>query len=191
MNLRRNLGRQNEKNRRSKHVPAMERTGGFTIVATAVAVLAVLGAAVLFAQGQDKDKYSLNRRAESRSPTSRIRGLGCRLFCADRRDTQGYRRQSHHDHGVQGRRSGQRPSFPGWLHDREASMETEEGHGGPVRRSMCLTSLPRLSSWKRTTGDFRKPAGGDTQSSTTTPYRTSSQPIPRASRTAGMRAIRP
>ncbi|MFZ0951428.1 MAG: cytochrome P460 family protein [Candidatus Sulfotelmatobacter sp.] len=38
---------------------SMERTGGFTIVATAVAVLAVLGAAVLFAQGQDKDKYSL------------------------------------------------------------------------------------------------------------------------------------
>jgi hypothetical protein len=41
---------------------AVERIAGFTIVATAVAVLAVLGAA-LFAQGQDKDsdkdKYSL------------------------------------------------------------------------------------------------------------------------------------
>ncbi len=32
---------------------------GITIVATAVAVLAVIGAAVLFALGQDKDKYSL------------------------------------------------------------------------------------------------------------------------------------
>ena len=38
---------------------AVERIAGFTIVATAVAVLAVLGAAALYAQGQDKDKYSL------------------------------------------------------------------------------------------------------------------------------------
>jgi hypothetical protein len=38
---------------------AVERIGSFTIVATAVAVLAVLGAAVLLAQGQDNDKYSL------------------------------------------------------------------------------------------------------------------------------------
>ncbi len=38
---------------------AVERIAGFTIVATAVAVLAVLVAAALFAQGQDKDKYSL------------------------------------------------------------------------------------------------------------------------------------
>jgi hypothetical protein len=38
---------------------AVKRTGGFTIVATAVAVFAVLGAAALFAQSQDKGKYSL------------------------------------------------------------------------------------------------------------------------------------
>ena len=37
----------------------VERIARFTIVATAVAVLAVLGAAVLLAQGQDNDKYSL------------------------------------------------------------------------------------------------------------------------------------
>jgi Cytochrome P460 len=37
----------------------VQRVAGFTIVATAVAVLAVLVAAALFAQGQDKDKYSL------------------------------------------------------------------------------------------------------------------------------------
>ena len=36
-----------------------KRIGGFTTVATAVAVLAILGAAALFAQGQNKDKYSL------------------------------------------------------------------------------------------------------------------------------------
>ena len=38
---------------------AVKRIGGFTAVATAVAVLAVLGVAALFAQGQNKDKYSL------------------------------------------------------------------------------------------------------------------------------------
>jgi hypothetical protein len=38
---------------------AAERSARFTMVATAVAVLAVLGATALFAQDQDKDKYSL------------------------------------------------------------------------------------------------------------------------------------
>jgi cytochrome P460 len=38
---------------------AVKRSGGFAIVATAVALLALLGVAVLFAQGQNNDKYSL------------------------------------------------------------------------------------------------------------------------------------
>ena len=38
---------------------AAKRIGGFAIIATAVAVLAVLGAAVLFAQGQGNDKDTL------------------------------------------------------------------------------------------------------------------------------------
>ena len=38
---------------------AVKRIGAFIIVATAVAVLAVLGAVVLYAQSQDNDKYSL------------------------------------------------------------------------------------------------------------------------------------
>jgi hypothetical protein len=40
---------------------ALKRIGGSTLIATVAAVLAVLGAIVLFAQGQDqnKDKYSL------------------------------------------------------------------------------------------------------------------------------------
>jgi len=38
---------------------AVARIAGFALIATAMAVLAVLGAAALFAQGQDKDKYSL------------------------------------------------------------------------------------------------------------------------------------
>ena len=35
------------------------RIAGVALIATAMASLAVLGAAALFAQGQDKDKYSL------------------------------------------------------------------------------------------------------------------------------------
>ena len=35
------------------------RIAGFALIATALAALAVLGAAALFAQGQGKDKYSL------------------------------------------------------------------------------------------------------------------------------------
>ena len=52
---------------------AVKRIGGFTVVATAMAALAVLGAAVLYAQGQDKDETTSTRwyrRAESRSLTS-------------------------------------------------------------------------------------------------------------------------
>ena len=38
---------------------AVKRAASFTIVTTAIAVLAILGAMALFAQGQNNDKYSL------------------------------------------------------------------------------------------------------------------------------------
>ncbi len=58
--------------------------------------------------------------------------------------------------------------------------------------SMCPTSWPRSSSWKKTARGLRKTAaGGDTRSSTTKPHRASSRPIPRASQTAETLAIRP
>src|ERR1700685_4841205 len=44
---------------------ALERIAGFTIVATAVVVLAVLAATALYAQVQEKDKYSLKRPSGS------------------------------------------------------------------------------------------------------------------------------
>jgi hypothetical protein len=50
---------QEQQEQRIEARTALERTAGFTIVATAVAVLAVLGAVVLYAQSQDNDKYSL------------------------------------------------------------------------------------------------------------------------------------
>jgi hypothetical protein len=50
---------QEQQEQRIETRTAMKRIGGFTIVATAVTVLAVLGAMALFAQGKDNDKYSL------------------------------------------------------------------------------------------------------------------------------------
>ncbi len=50
---------QEQQEQRIETRTAVKRIGGFTTVATAVAVLAVLGVAALFAQGQNKDKYSL------------------------------------------------------------------------------------------------------------------------------------
>jgi cytochrome P460 len=50
---------QEQQEQRIETRTAVKRIGSFTIVATAVAVLAVLGAVVLYAQSQDNDKYSL------------------------------------------------------------------------------------------------------------------------------------
>ena len=50
---------QEEQELRAKSRTAVKRIGGLIIVATAVAALAVLGVVVLYAQSQDKDKYSL------------------------------------------------------------------------------------------------------------------------------------
>ena len=52
-------GPQEQKEQRTDKRTTVQRIIGLTVVATAVAVLAVVGAAVLFAQGQDNDKYSL------------------------------------------------------------------------------------------------------------------------------------
>jgi hypothetical protein len=60
-------GTQEQQEQKTATGSAVKRIGGLTMVATAIAVLAILGAAALFAQGQDKDakndknndKYSL------------------------------------------------------------------------------------------------------------------------------------
>ena len=54
-------GAQEQQARKMETRTAMARIAGFTFIATAVAVLGVLGAAAVFAQGQnkEKDKYSL------------------------------------------------------------------------------------------------------------------------------------
>jgi hypothetical protein len=50
---------QEQQEQRIETRTAVKRIGGFTTIATAVAMLAVLGAVVLYAQSQDNDKYLL------------------------------------------------------------------------------------------------------------------------------------
>jgi hypothetical protein len=50
---------QEQQEQRIETRATVKRIGGFALVATAVAVLAVLGAVVLYAQSQDNNKYSL------------------------------------------------------------------------------------------------------------------------------------
>ena len=79
-----------------------------------------------------QDKYSL--KSPSGIAFSDFRGYeDWSVVSSARTDegAQGHRRQSDHDQGVQGRRSGQRPAFPGRLQDREAPVELQEEHGGP------------------------------------------------------------
>ena len=118
---------------------AVERITGFTIVATAVAVLAALVAAAVYAQREVLAEIAERNRVLR---LQGIRGLVGGLFRPDRRSAQGDRRQSDHDQCVQGRRSGQRPAFPGGLHDREAPVEAEEEHRGPLRRGCAGRLYP-------------------------------------------------
>jgi len=53
---------------------AVKRIGGFTIVATGAAVLAVLGATAVYAQGQDKDKDKYSLKSPSGIAFSDFRG---------------------------------------------------------------------------------------------------------------------
>jgi hypothetical protein len=69
----------------------VKRIAGFTIVATAVAVLAVLVATAVYAQGQVLAEIAERNRVLR---LQGIRGLVGGLFRPDRRNTQGDRRQS-------------------------------------------------------------------------------------------------
>ena len=130
----------------------------------ATATLAILIATALYAQ----DKYSL--KSPKRNRLLRLQGirrLVGGLFRSHHRSAQGDRRQSHHDQRVQGRHSRQRPAFSGWLHDREASVETEEEHRGPLRRRCAGRLYAGFRHRERTARDFREAVGGDTPCSTT------------------------
>src|SRR6185503_9804110 len=99
--------------------------------------LVVVGGAAVYVQ----DKYSLT--SPSGIAFSDFKGYEDWAVVSSARTDEvlkGDRRQSDHDRGVQGRYSRQRPAFPGRLQDREAAVEAEEEHGGPIRRG-CARRL--------------------------------------------------
>ena len=112
---------------------AVKHIAAFTIVA-ATALLAIPGGAVLYAQGQDKDKYSLKspggiafsdfKGYEDWSVVSSARTEEVlKVIVANPAMIKAYKA------GVPG--NGQ--PFPRGLHDREAPVEAEEEHGSAFR----------------------------------------------------------
>ena len=100
----------------------MKRNSKLTI-ATATAVLAVLGVLVSRADSA-QDKYSLI--SPSGIAFSDFRGYEDWSVVSSARTDEVLKvivANPDDDQGVQGRRSGQRPAFPGWLQDREAPVE--------------------------------------------------------------------
>jgi hypothetical protein len=163
----------------------MERKSKLKI-AIATAVLAVLGAAVVYAQ----DKYSL--KSPSGIAFSDFRGYEdwavvssartdevLKVIVANPTMIKAYKA------GVPG--NGQ--PFPDGSKIVKLQWKPKKSTEAPSSW-MCQTSLPRLSSSKRTARDFRKAADGDTRCSTTKPHQTSSLPIP-APQTVDTRAMWP
>jgi hypothetical protein len=114
---------------------------GFTLIATVVAVLGVLGVA-RFAQGQDKDKYSLV------SPG----GIAFSDFreyedCADlssARTTEILKAIVANPTMINAYKAGVPVTaiLSRGVHVRQALVEVEEQHGGPVRRRSAIRLFP-------------------------------------------------
>ncbi len=106
----------------------MKRTSQLTI-SVATLMLAILGAAALLAQGQDKgknnDKYAL--KSPSGIAFSDFRGYEDWADVSSAR-TDEIIKVIDHDQSVQVRYPGQWPAFSRRLHDRQAPMDPEEEH---------------------------------------------------------------
>ena len=167
----------------------MEHKSKLTIV-IATAVLTVLGATVIYAQDHAQDKYSL--KTSSGIAFSDFRGYEDWAVASSARTDEVLKvivanpaMINAYKAGVPG--NGQ--PFPDGSKIVKLQWKPKKSTEAPFVVDVPDV-LPRLSSWKRTARDFRKPADGDTRCSITMRHRTSSRPIP-APRTAETRAIRP
>jgi len=169
---------------------SMKRKSKLTI-ATATAVLAVLGAAAVYAQVQDNDKYSL--KSPSGIAFSDFRGYEdwavvssartdevLKVIVANPTMIKAYKA------GVPG--NGQ--PFPDGSMIAKLQWKPKKSTEAPF-----VVDVPDIFKQafviEKDSKRFRKAAGGDTRCSTTKPHRTSSRPIPKAPQTADTRAIRP
>jgi hypothetical protein len=110
---------QEQQEQRIETRTAVNRIGRFAIVATSVAVLAVLGAVVLYAQSQDNDKYSL--KSPSGVAFSDFRGYEDWAVISS----------AHTD---------ERRKLSSW---KRTARDLQKAAGGDTR---CLTTMPRRTS---------------------------------------------
>ena len=169
---------------------SVKRIAGLTVGATAIAVLAVLGAVALFAQGQDKDKYSLVspggiafsdfRGYEDWADVSSARTTEIlKVIVANPTMINAYKA------GVPGNG---RP-FPEGSRIVKLQWKLKKSTEAPF-----VVEVPDVFSqafvMEKDSKRFSKSGGWDTRCSTTTPHPISSRPMPKALQTADMRAIR-
>jgi hypothetical protein len=173
----------------------VKRIGGFALVATAVAVLAVLGVVVLYAQSQDKDKdkdkYSLVspggiafsdfRGYEDWADVSSARTTEIlKVIVANPTMINAYKA------GVPG--NGQ--PFPEGSRIVKLQWKLKKSTEAPF-----AVEVPDVFSqafvMEKDSKRFSKSGGWGTRCSTTTPHPISSPPMPKALQTADRRAIRP
>ena len=170
---------------------AVKPIAGLTMVATAVAALAVLVVAVVYAQGQNNDKYSL--KSPSGIAFSDFKGYEdwadvssartdeiLKVIVANPTMIKAFKA------GVPG--NGQ--SFP----DGSMIVKLQWKHKKSTEAPFVV-EVPDVFSqafvMEKDSKRFPKSGGWDTRCSTTKPHRTSSRPIPKASQTADTRAIHP
>jgi hypothetical protein len=132
---------------------AVARIAGFALIATALAGLAVLGAAALFAQGQDKDKYSLV--SPGGIAFSDFRGYEDWADVSSARTTEILKVIVANPTMINAYKAGV-PAFPGGVEDRQAPVEVEEEHGGPFRRGSARRLFPGFRDGKGQQEIFEK-----------------------------------
>jgi hypothetical protein len=123
-----------------------KRLTGLTVFVIVVTLLAVL-VAVAVAQDNEsssaQDKYSL--KSPSGIAFSDFRGYEDWPAVSSARQDEILKVIVANPKMIAAYKAGvprQRPAFPGGLHDREAPVEAEEEHGGPVRRGCARRLYP-------------------------------------------------
>ncbi len=114
---------------------AVERIADFTIVAAAVAVVAMLAVLIPGPTAYAQDKYTL--QSPSGIAFSDFRGYEDWAVVSSARTDQILKVIVANPTMIKAFKAGvpgNGRTFPGWLHDREAPVDAEEEHRGALRR---------------------------------------------------------
>ena len=185
---------QEQQEQRIETSTAVKRIGRFTIVATAVAALAVLGGVFLYAQSQvqdkDNDKYSL--KSPSGFAFSDFRGYEDWADVSSARTTEILKVIVANPTMIKAYKSGipgNGQPFPEGSMIAKLQWTQKKSTEAPF-----AVDVPNVFSqvflMEKNSKRFAKSGGWGTRSSTTMPHPTSSPRMPKVRRTADMRAIR-